>query len=128
MKTKLMVAFTLGVGIFLVSTLAFAHHSSAPFDVNHLITLQGTVTNFEWSNPHGFIHLEVTGEKGGVAHWLVETNSPNMLTRAGWKKDMIKPGDIIHVTGARARNGTKVMRLNSVTLASGEQFDGQGFK
>ena len=128
MKAKFMIALILSVGIFLLSRPVLAHHSSAAFDTQHLITVQGTVTNFEWSNPHAFIYLNVKDEKGVVAHWLVEGNSPNMLSRVGWKRDMIKPGDIIHVKGAPAKNGAKVLRLNSLTLPSGEQMEGQGFK
>jgi hypothetical protein len=127
-KAKIMIALTIGVGMLMLSLPAFAHHSSAAFDTQHLSTVKGTVTNFEWSNPHAFIYLNVTDEKGGVAHWLVEGNSPNMLSRVGWTRDILKPGDTISVTGAPARNGSKVMRLSSLMLADGQQLDGQGFK
>lgn len=124
MKGKLAVA----IGILLVAVPVSAHHSSAAFDTDHLITIKGTVTNFEWSNPHTFIYLDVKGENGNVEHWRVEGNSPNMLTRAGWTRNTVKAGDQLTVTGAPARNGAQIMRLDSITLASGQKLDGQGFK
>ena len=66
-------------------------------------------------------------KKGVVGRMAREANSPNMLSRVGWKRDMIKEGDEISVTGAPAKNGTQVMRLASVMLANGQKLDGQGF-
>jgi Family of unknown function (DUF6152) len=124
MKGKLVFAF----GILLVSVPLFAHHSSAAFDMDHLITIKGTVTNFEWTNPHTFIYLDVKNANGNIEQWRVEGNSPNMLTRVGWTRNIIKAGDQLTVTGAPARNGAKIMRLDSITLESGQKLDGQGFK
>jgi hypothetical protein len=112
----------------LLAGAAAAHHSSAAYDLDHPATLQGVVTGFEWSNPHVFIHLDVKDDKGNVENWRIEGNSPNMLTRVGWNKDMIKTGDSLEVTGAPAKNGSKIMRLNSLKLSNGQKFDGQGFK
>jgi Family of unknown function (DUF6152) len=128
MKFRLAVVFICAIGILGLSHSVFAHHSSAAYDLDHPLTLEGTVTNFEWSNPHVFIHFDVKDDKGNVENWRVEGNSPNMLTRVGWSKDMIKPGDQLEVTGAPAKNGSKIMRLSSVKLTNGQKFDGQGFK
>jgi hypothetical protein len=128
MKNKLVIVFTLALGVLALSHPMFAHHSSSAFDLEHMLTVKGTVTNFEWSNPHAFIYLDGRDDKGNVAQWRVECNSPNMLTRVGWNRGMIKAGDQLSVTGAPAKNGKKVMRLDSVTLANGQKFDGQGFK
>jgi hypothetical protein len=106
----------------------FAHHSGSAFDLEHPATLKGTVASFEWSNPHVFIALDVKDDKGNVEPWRVEANSPNMLTRVGWKKEIIKEGDQLSVTGFLAKTGRKIMRLHSVTLANGQEFDGEGFK
>ncbi len=116
------------MGVLLISLPLFAHHSGSAFDLEHPVTLKGTVTNFEWSNPHVFIALDVKDDKGNVEPWRVEANSPNMLTRVGWKKEMIKEGDQLAVTGFLAKTGRKIMRLHSVTLANGQEFDGEGFK
>jgi len=96
--------------------------------MEHPVNLKGVVSNMEWTNPHVFIYLDVKDENGNAEQWRVEGNSPNMLVRAGWKKEMIKAGDQLVVNGAPAKNGSKVMRLISLTLANGQKFDGQGFK
>ena len=123
----------LGIALFLLSGLVvsrplFAHHSAASYDTEHPIILKGVVNNMEWTNPHVFIYLDVKDDNGNVEQWRVEGNSPNMLVRAGWKKEMIKAGDQLVVNGAPAKSGSKVMRLISLTLANGQKFDGQGFK
>jgi hypothetical protein len=105
-----------------------AHHSSSSYDMEHPVNIKGVVKNMEWTNPHVFIFLDVKDESGNVEEWRVEGNSPNMLTRVGWRKEMINPGDALQVNGAQAKNGSKVMRLISLTLANGQKFDGQGFK
>jgi hypothetical protein len=69
----------------------------------------------------------VKNKNGGVDEWRVEANSPNMLSRVGWSRDIIKEGDEITVNGAPANNGSEVMRLASVVLANGQKLDGQGF-
>jgi hypothetical protein len=127
-KSRFQFVLFVVMGIFAASTPVLAHHSSAAYDLEHMITLKGTVTAFEWSNPHVFIHFDVKDEKGNVENWRVEANSPNMLTRVGWKMDTIKPGDTLSVTGAPAKNGSKIMRVKSVTLANGKELDAQGFK
>ena len=128
MKKRLAIAFALVLCGLAISQPMAAHHSSSAFDMEHLITLKGTVTNFEWSNPHTFIYLDVKNDDGTVDQWRIEGNSPNMLSRAGWKKEMIKVGDTVDVNGAPAKNKSKIMRLATITLANGQKFDGQGFK
>jgi hypothetical protein len=128
MKNRLVIVFTLALVVLVVSLPVFAHHSSSAFDLEHSVTVKGTVTVFEWSNPHAFIYLDVKDDKGNAEAWRVECNSPNMLTRVGWTREMIKAGDQLTVSGAPAKNGKKIMRLDSITMASGQKFDGQGFK
>jgi hypothetical protein len=128
MKNRFAILFLLAVGAFAVSRPIFAHHSSAGYDMEHPVTMKGVVTNIEWTNPHVFIFLNVKDESGNVAEWRIEGNSPNMLVRTGWKREMIKAGDQLTVNGATERNGTKVLRLITLTLANGQKYDGQGFK
>jgi hypothetical protein len=131
MKNKraiMLVLIVLMMGGFIGSRPLFAHHSSSAYDMAHQVELKGVVTNVEWTNPHVFIFLNVKDDNGGVVEWRIEGNSPNMLFRVGWKKEMMKAGDQILVNGAPAKNGSKVMRLISLTLANGQKFDGQGFK
>jgi hypothetical protein len=96
--------------------------------MEHPLTFKGVVNRVEWTNPHVFIFLDVKEGGGNVEEWRVEGNSPNMLTRVGWRKEMFSAGDQVEVNGARAKNGSKVMRLISLTLANGQKYDGQGFK
>lgn len=126
MKNKLAVVFTLAVGFLSVPRPGLAHHAAAAFDTEHSVTMKGTVTMFEWSNPHALIYLDVKDAKGNVERWRVEGNSPNMLTRVGWNKEMIKPRDQLTIIGFIARNGRKIVRLDSIILANGQKFDGQG--
>lgn len=128
MKLRLIIVFTAVLIGLEGSRPLLAHHSGASYDSDHQISLTGTVSNYEWTNPHVFIYLDVKDENGTVAQWRVEGNSPNMLARAGWKKEMIKVGDQITVNGAPAKNEAPILRLISLTLANGVKFDGQGFK
>jgi hypothetical protein len=124
---KLAIAFLFVLSALGIARPLFAHHSSSSYDMEHQVTLKGTVGNVEWTNPHVFIYLTVKGDNG-PEEWRIEGNSPNMLFRVGWKKEMMKAGDQIEVNGAPAKNGAKIMRLVSLTLANGQKFDGQGFK
>jgi hypothetical protein len=128
MKRIRAIAFVLAMSVLLISLPLFAHHSGSAFDQERPVTLKGTVTNYEWSNPHVFIGLDVKDDKGNVEQWRIEANSPNMLTRVGWKREMIKEGDQLTVTGFLAKTGRKIMRLHSLMLANGQHFDGEGFK
>src|SRR5580693_453410 len=125
MKSRLAIAFLLVVSAAAVSSPLFAHHSSSSYDTEHPVNLKGVVSNMEWTNPHVFIFLDVKDDSGSVEEWRVEGNSTNMLCRAGWKKEMIKAGDQLVVNGAPAKNGSKILRLVSLTLANGQKYDGQ---
>ena len=81
---------------------AEAHHSTAMYDMEHPSTFKGIVSRVEWTNPHGYIYLNVKNDKGGVDEWAMEINSPNFLRHNGWTSDMVKPGDEITVTGGAA--------------------------
>jgi hypothetical protein len=127
MKNRLVVAIIL-LGSLLASRPLFAHHSSSSYDMEHPVNVKGVVSKMDWTNPHVFIYLDAKDDNGNAEEWRVEGNSPNMLTRAGWKSEMIKAGDQLQVNGAPAKSGSKVMRLITLTLANGQKFDGQGFK
>jgi hypothetical protein len=74
---------------------ALAHHSFAMFDQTKEVTLKGKVTDFQWTNPHAFIHIAVVGADGKTEDWQIELNSPNNLKRQGWKSTSLKVGDSI---------------------------------
>jgi hypothetical protein len=98
-----------------------AHHSTLPFDGEHATVIEGIVTRFEWRNPHSRVYLDVQVENGGVEHWTIETESLIVLSRLGWTKEMLKPGDRITTTGARAKNGSHMMRCKVLDLADGRE-------
>ena len=119
---KRFVVFVLLASLFMVSRLTYAHHSAAEYDVTKVVSVKGTVTQFEWTNPHAYIHLDVKDDKGEVEKWSAELGSLGMLSRANWKRDTVKPGDQITAFGSRAKDGRTVMRLEKVAFASGQEL------
>ena len=87
-----------------VAASALAHHSFAMFDQSQRTTLKGKVTEFQWTNPHAFIHLEVVGADGKAELWSIELNSPNNLKRQGWKSTSLKSGDAVTLVTAPLRD------------------------
>jgi len=98
---------------------ALAHHSVSMYDMDHPTTVKGTVTRLEWTNPHGYIYMDVKDEKGQTVEWAIEINSPNFLRHNGWTSTTVKPGDVVTVTGGAAKSGAKTMRCTTVVLADG---------
>jgi hypothetical protein len=81
------------VAAFIAAAPALAHHSFTMFDMTKRITLVGSVTSFEWSNPHTYIEIDVPGEDGDLKHWSIELGSPSILQSSGWKFNSLKKGD-----------------------------------
>lgn len=100
-----------------------AHHSFAVyFDPDDAVTLEGTVTAFRFTNPHGTLVLEVDGEE-----WRAETNAPVVLRRRGWSRDSLRPGQHVSVSGWRARDGRNYMRIREVRDADGHMIGNAPF-
>jgi hypothetical protein len=89
------------------------------FDQKKNVTLQGVVQEFQWTNPHAFIHIEVPESAGGNVLWQVELNSPNNLKRQGWKSTSLKPGDVVTLVLNPLKDGSKGGLFVSVKLADG---------
>jgi hypothetical protein len=96
-----------------------AHHSFAPFDLSTEKTITGTVSKFEWTNPHSWIWVDVPNEKGGVDAWAVEGMSPNYLARRGWTKSTMKPGEKVTISVRPLKNGQTGGMFVRATLADG---------
>jgi hypothetical protein len=96
-----------------------AHHSFSMFDQTKQVTLNGVVTAFEWTNPHAYIEVDVTDEKGVVKHWSVEMGSPSILMQSGWKFKDIKRGDKVTVRLSPLRDGNTGGLLIEVKLPDG---------
>jgi hypothetical protein len=94
------------VAILLSASPAPAHHSFAMFDQSKAVTLQGTVKDFRWANPHVFIQLLVKTDSGNEEEWSIEMTSPEHLARVGWKPGAVKPGDKVTLVIHPMRDGT----------------------
>ena len=102
---------------------ASAHHSfAAEFDRDMPITVTGTVTKVEWANPHARFYIDAKDESGKTVNWDFELASPNGLMRRGWNRNSMKLGDVVTVTGHRAKNNPLVGNASSVTLADGKKL------
>ena len=100
---------------------AFAHHSIAQYDLIHGTIISGTVAGFGWENPHVRLSLQVVGENQNE-EWSVELESPGVLTRLGWSKETLKPGDRITVIGSRAKDSSFRLRAGYVQWPDGKKL------
>lgn len=107
------------VAIMGVSIPVLAHHSFTMFDMTKKITLTGTVTNFEWTNPHSYIEIDVPDDSGAAKHWSIEMGSPSILKASGWKFSSLKKGDKATLVINPLRNGQSGGFLNVATLPDG---------
>lgn len=112
--------------ILLLLSLAgstYAHHGiNAWYDMTKSATVKGTVTGFDWTNPHAYLHIDVKNDKGAVESWTAEMGSVGMLARHGWRKDTAKPGDEITLIGKPAKDGKPSMILDKAVLANGQEL------
>ena len=105
MKSSLFVAFCLAAGLFQFAATVSAHHGVSGYDMDKVITVTGTVTNFDWSNPHCLVHIDVKDSNGEDKDWIIELAAPTIMKRNGWSKDSMKPGDAVVAETHPARNG-----------------------
>jgi hypothetical protein len=102
---------------------ALAHHSgAAEFDSTKKIDLTGVVTKVEWTNPHAHFYMDVKDPSGNVANWNLELASPNVLIRNGWKRNSVKPGDTVSVTGSRAKDSPYYGSASMITFPDGHKL------
>jgi hypothetical protein len=115
---KVVLTVCVGVASVLAAAGSAAHHAfAAEFDINRPVTLTGTVTKLEWTNPHAWVFIDAKDDKGAVQNWAVELVGINDLLRLGWGRNKVKVGDAINVDGYGARNGTNTANAASVRLA-----------
>jgi Family of unknown function (DUF6152) len=107
-----------------IATPAYGHHSFAAFDQTKQVTLKGVVREFQWTNPHSWLQLNVTNAEGTVEEWSIEMLSPSVLGRMGWKRNSIKSGEAVVVVINPVRSGAHGGNMVSVTGADGRKIGG----
>ena len=114
---------SMAAGLLLVTGMASGHHSfEAEFSRDLPVEITGTVTRVEWMNPHARFYVDVEQEDGTVVNWNFELSSPNVLMRRGWRHDSLQEGDIVTVTGSRAKNAPHVGNASRVEAANGDRL------
>ncbi|HXP82342.1 MAG TPA: DUF6152 family protein [Verrucomicrobiae bacterium] len=98
---------------------AFGHHGSAEYETEQVVTVEGVVKQFEWTNPHTWLYVTVANDKGEIAEWAGEAGAPGMLARRGWTSHSFKPGDKVKMSGRPAKNGSKQMLISKVQTDGG---------
>lgn len=112
------------LGNVLASGAAYAHHSTALFDYSQSKTLHGVVRAFQWGNPHNYVQLTTTDDKGRQQEWAIEAGVPSAMSQLGWGKNTLKAGDKVTVVIAPMRDGSMSGSLKTVTLPNGKELTG----
>ena len=121
MRTKNFTLLIAGLTTLLVVSTTLAHHGRASYS-NVEITLQATVTEFRFVNPHVQIYFDITSEAGEIEHWQGELPAPNKLARGGWTKSTLTPGDEISISGRAARNDGHSVVINEIIMPDGKRI------
>jgi hypothetical protein len=123
MKNTRVIVSGIAVALLMVSASTLAHHGMTAYDFQRRITLKGTVTRFDFNNPHVLLYFDVKDGGGRIVEWVAETGSPNMMRRGGWTRNSVKPGDQIEVSGHPAKDGSPTMRFVKIVLSDGRELD-----
>ena len=108
--------------VVLSPTAALPHHSNVAYEVTKVITITGVVKNFEWVNPHTWLHISVKNPNGTMENWAIEAGTPNVLFRRGFTKESLLPGTEIVVDGYRAKDGSRRANGRDLTFADGKKL------
>ncbi len=119
MRLRSTAVSAIAIVIVIGSAPTLAHHGFAAY-TNETRTVQATITDFRFVNPHVQLYFDVENETGEVKHWQAELTAPNKLSRGGWTKNTLKPGDEVQITGQVARNGGRSIRIRELRKADRE--------
>lgn len=123
MQTRPLTLAALALGLLMASAPIYAHHGAAAYETGKQVTVQGTVTEFKFINPHCEIFVDAKDASGKVEKWIGELGGVTGLSRMGWTKSLVKPGDQITLMGNRPRNGANALRLQKVVLSNGKEIN-----
>lgn len=124
MRNKWLDVFLVSLCFLAVSVPLSAHHGAAGYNLDKELVMKGTVTDWLWANPHCFLKYDTTDVAGALSHWAVEVSNPTDMTKRGWSKRSLKPGDEVTVTVRPAKNGAPVGQLLKVVLPNGQTLIG----
>jgi hypothetical protein len=114
----------LTIGCFLISIPLWAHHGASEYDMTKIVSLRATVTELQYVNPHTLLVFTVKDDSGKVSEWEGELPSPNLLSRRGWSRSILKSGDQVTVIGSPAKNGEKGMQVKKLVFPDGHELPG----
>lgn len=123
MKNRLLAVLAVAAGVLVISGPVLAHHAASNYETDKLITVQGTVTEFRFANPHPHVYFQVKDESGNVVDWIAESGGPPARWyNSGWRANALKPGDSITVTGGPSKDGRKMMRIRKIVAPGGKEW------
>ncbi|MFT3907538.1 MAG: DUF6152 family protein [Steroidobacteraceae bacterium] len=110
------------IALGLLSSVAWSHHSTAAYDRDHKVLVEGTVKDFKWTNPHSWLFMSVPDDKGGIDEWAFECGSVVQLKNIGWTRNKVKAGDKVKIVAIIARDGTRRGEVQTLVTADGEKL------
>jgi hypothetical protein len=116
---KALAVWLSAIGLLCSAGTVAAHHGfAAEYDTSRTLKVTGTITKFEFTNPHAWLYIDVKNDDGTVTNWAFEMSSPNVLFRKGWTRTSLKPGDAVTVEAFRARDGSHNANAQAITMTS----------
>ena len=122
MRKKLGVAVCVAAILAIACSPIFAHHGTAAYDTSNMVTVAATMTDFQFINPHVQLYFDVKNDKGEIEHWQGELTAPNKLSRAGWTKHTLKPGDHVTITGFVLKAGKHSIWIQKLIGPDGQSL------
>jgi Family of unknown function (DUF6152) len=114
----------LTVTLMLISIPLLAHHGASEYDMTKIVSLRATVIELQYVNPHTLLTFSVKDDSGKAMEWQGELPSPNLLSRRGWSRSILKPGDQVTIIGAPAKNGERGMQVKKLVFPDGHELPG----
>ena len=124
MKGERIMRFILAVSVLLAAAPLYAHHGASEYDMTKIVTMRATVTELQFVNPHTLLDFTVKDDSGKASEWVGELPSPNLLSRRGWSRSTLKPGDQVTVIGSPAKNGQNGMQVKKLVFPDGHELPG----